>query len=262
MFCFRITFNKGQLILCWLCLLCLTISLNCSKKQLVISSDSPEQQFNTALDFLLAKKYNKAIPILQNIIFNYPGTSYAADAQFYLADAYFQKKDYYSAIPEFEFFINSFSGSQYQEDAIYKLALCYYHIAPAVIRDQNYLVKALETLDDLQERFPETKYQSAVAELRQKIYDRWAEKSFRIGELYYKGEEYNAARVYFDYVQSEFPNSKWSALSKFYLGQIYERTDSIAQAIAIYQELLSDTTDIPMQKMVAQRLARLEKKNR
>ncbi|MCX8014549.1 MAG: outer membrane protein assembly factor BamD, partial [candidate division WOR-3 bacterium] len=240
----------------------LVIFLNCGNRQTIVVTNSPEQAFNIAMDFFQTKKYNKAIEQFRNIVFSYPGTSYAVDAQFYLADAYFQKKDYYAAITEFEFFINSFTGSQYQEEAIYKLALCYFNIAPSVIKDQNMLLKSLDLLAELQERFPETKYQTEILRLRQKIYDRWAEKSFRIGELYYKGEEYTAARVYFDYVQNEFPNTKWANFSRLYIGQIYERTDSIDQAINIYQVLLNDSTDLNVQKIAQQRLSNLEKKNK
>lgn len=221
---------------------------------------SPGQEFSRAMDLLQAKKYNKAIESFQNIVFNYPGSSYAADAQFYLADAYFQKKDYNSAIPEFEFFVNSFTGNQHIEEAYYKTALSYFYVTPAVGKDQVVLGKTLEIIDELQERFPETNYSEEIGQLKKKVAERWAEKSYIIGELYFKGGEYASARVYLDFVQNEFPQTKWSSYSKYLLGQIYEKTDSIAQAISLYQTLQNDSTDANIRKLVKQRLDNLKQK--
>ena len=232
----------------------------CSKKQTVITSSSPDQDFTIALDLLQSKKYNKAIELFQNLVFNYPGSSYAADAQFYLADAYFQKKDYQSAIPEFEFFINSFTGNEYLEDAIYKLALCYFNITPAVGKDQVILSKTLDALEDLQERYPATKYQEQITDLRKKVYERWAEKSYLIGKLYFTSGEFQSARVYLDYVQNQYPDTKWARHSQFLIGQIYEKTDSILQAIAIYESLKDDSLNIEVSKLAKERLQRLQPK--
>jgi outer membrane protein assembly factor BamD len=242
---------------CCLLLICL---IACSKKQTVTIISSPDQEFHNALDQLQVKKYNKAIELFQNLVFNYPGSSYAADAQFYLADAYFQKKDYQSAIPEFEFFINSFTGNQYLEDAIYKLALCYFNIAPTVGKDQVILSKTLDVLEDLQERFPETKYQDQVADLRKRVFERWAEKSYLIGKLYFTSGEFQSARVYLDYVLNEYPNTKWAIHSKFLIGQIYEKTDSTSQAITIYESLKNDSTDASVSELAKQRLEHLQPK--
>ena len=233
---------------------------SCTKKSTVSIIVSPGQEFSQAMDLLQAKKYNKAIESFQNIVFNYPGSSYAADAQFYLADAYFQKKDYNSAIPEFEFFVNSFTGNQHIEEAYYKTALSYFYVTPAVGKDQVVLGKTLEIIDELKERFPETKYREDIEQLKNKIAERWSEKSYIIGELYFKGGEYASACVYLDFVQNEFPQTKWSSYSKYLLGQIYEKTDSIAQAISLYQTLQNDSTDVNIRKLVKQRLDNLKQK--
>lgn len=234
--------------------------VTCSKKQTITVSISPNEEFQKGLNYLQSKKYNEAIEVFQNLVFNYPGTSYGADAQYYLAETYFQKKDYQSAITEFEFFINSFSGNQYLEDALYKLALCYFNITPAVGKDQAILAKSLDVLEDLLDRFPETKYKEDVAKLRKNVMERWAEKSFRIGELYYKSDEYNSARIYFDYVQEQYPNNKWANLSKYFIAQIYEKVDSLPQAIMIYESLKDDSTDLYTSELAKQKLQHLLRK--
>jgi outer membrane protein assembly factor BamD len=240
--------------------LLIVVLLSCAKQQTITITSTPEQDFNQALELLQAKKYNKAIETFQNIVFNYPGSSYAADAQFYLADAYYSKKDYQSAIAEFEFFINSFAGNQNLEEAYYKRAVAYYNIVPAIVKDQTMLSKTIEILDELEERFPNTHYKQEITQLRQKIADRWAEKSYNTGELYFKGGEYSASRVYFDFVLKEYPQTKWVNNCKFYIAQIYERTDSLAQAESLYHTLLSDSTDVKIRKLAQEHLTKLEPK--
>jgi outer membrane protein assembly factor BamD len=234
--------------------------LSCAKKQTVEIITSPEQEFSRAMDLLIAKKYINAVEAFQNLVFNYPGSTYGADAQFYLAETYFRKKDYQSAIPEFEFFINSFPGNQHLEEAYYKYALSYFNLAPSVAKDQSMLAKTIEILTGLQEKFPETKYSAEITDLGKKVAERYAEKNYDIGKLYYDGGEYLSARTYLDNVILEYPETKWANWSKYLIGQICEKTDSIPQAINLYQSLVADSTDTELRNLAQDRLQQLAPK--
>jgi outer membrane protein assembly factor BamD len=228
--------------------------VGCSKKPVIDLAATPQEEFSRAMDLFQMKNYRHAAVAFQNVVFNFPGSGYAADAQFYLAESYFLKKDFNSAIPEYEFFINSFPGNQYLEDAYYKLALSYFKITPSVNRDPSIIEKTAEVLEILEERFPETKYREEIINIRWEITSRWAEKQYRIGELYYKGEEYGAARIYFNVVQDNFPQTKWAEMSRFMVGQILEKNDSLDQAIDIYHTLISEAADSTVVQLVEKRL--------
>lgn len=244
----------------WIFVLCISLNFSCSKKLTTEIVISPQEAFSKAMDLFQAKKYRQAINAFQNVVLNFPGSVFAGDAQYYLAESYFQSKDYQSAITEYEFFINSFVGSQYLEDAYYKLAWSYYKTAPSIHRDPSILDKVMEILETLEDRFPQTKYKNEITQMRREINSRWAEKHFRIGELYYKGGEYEAARIYFDYLGETYPQSKWADLGKYYIGQIMEKTDSISKAIEIYQSLLNQVQDQEIIRLAQRRLQILEKK--
>ncbi|MCX7785655.1 MAG: outer membrane protein assembly factor BamD [candidate division WOR-3 bacterium] len=250
----KITSKKSFLLI----LLVLIVLLACAKRKTVMVNYNPEEDFNRALSAFESKQYNKAIEMFQNVLFNYPGTSYAGDAQFYIANAYFMKKNYRDAIYEFEFFIKSFLGSQYLEEAYYKLALCYYYLAPTVIRDQSFLYKTVEILDELQEKFPATKYTDEINRLKREVAERWAQKEFIVGELYYKAGELTSAQVYFQYLLDNFPSTKWAERSTLLLAQIYEKKDSLDKAINLYQMLSNATeTDTAIKKIAQMRLKQL-----
>lgn len=225
-------------------------------------STTPQEEFSRAMDLLQAKKYSQATNAFQNVVFNFPGSNFAADAQFYLGETYFQKKDFQAAIPELEFFINSFSGSQYLEDAYYKLALSYLKIAPSITRDLSIIEKTSEVLEMLEERFPDTRYREEIINIRSEISNRWAEKQYRIGELYFKGDEYGAARIYFNVVQQEYALTKWAEMSKFMVGQIFEKTDSVNQAIAVYENLIAQPIDSSVTILAHKRLNLLRLHNK
>lgn len=243
--------NNKNLVIVILILLSI---IGCSKKPAIDISTSPQEEFSRAMDLLQAKKYRQAATAFQDVVFNFPGSSYAADAQFYLSETYFLKKDYHSAIPEFEFFINSFPGNQYLEDAYYKLALCYFRVAPSINRDPSIIEKASEILELLEERFPDTRYHDEIIQMRREIAERWAEKQYRIGELYYKGEEYSAARIYFNVVLDEYTTTKWAGMSKYMIGQILEKSDSTNQAIDIYQTLITGQNDPEVIQLAQKRI--------
>ncbi len=236
-----------------ICLYC----LNCSNKPAIDLSTTPQEEFSRAMDLFQARNFRQAAVAFQNVVFNFPGSGYAADAQFYFAESYFQKNDFHSAIPEYEFFINSFPGNQYLEDAYYRLAVSYFKIAPSINRDPSIIEKTIEVLENLDERFPQTKYRDDITSIRKEITNRWAEKYYRIGELYFKGEEYGAARVYFNVVQDEYIQTQWAQMSQFMIGQIYEKTDSLSQAIDMYQSLILKATDSIVIELTQKRLGLL-----
>ncbi|MCS7258786.1 MAG: outer membrane protein assembly factor BamD, partial [candidate division WOR-3 bacterium] len=204
------------------------VSILCCKSAVVKSTElqSPQEELERAIGEIQAKKYSSAIKILEEIIFNYPATPYAVEAQYYLAEAYFQKKNYIQAIAEYEFFINNFSTSRYLEDVYYKLAVCYLKAAPSIARDPQYIQKSWETILVLEENFPNTKYASEIQKMKNEITNLWAKKYYDIGVLYYRGGENDASRVYFDYVINEYPTTKWAQWSKFMIAQILKSKDS------------------------------------
>ncbi len=244
----------------FLIIMSLAILISCQRSQIKENiTFSPQEHLTQALEKLQAKKYNDAIKMFEEIIFNYPTTQWAVEAQYYLAEAYFQKKDYRSAITEYEFFINNFSTSQYLEDAYYKLAVCYLKTAPSIKRDLRAIQKSWEILETLQENFPNTKYADEIQQLKNEILGRWAKKYYDIGLLYYRGGEPEASRVYFNYVIQEYPNTQWANWSKFMIAQILQRKDSILQAQELYQDLLSDSLDPALRKLIQKQLAKISK---
>ena len=77
-----------------------------------------------------ARQFQKAEDEFTYLIFNFPGSSQAADAQFYLADCYFESKEYEQAESEFDFYLKNFPNGRFQEEATFKRALAALRRAP------------------------------------------------------------------------------------------------------------------------------------
>jgi outer membrane protein assembly factor BamD len=227
----------------------------CQKYNLkTITGPLPDKNFEQAMSLFNKGKYNQAIKLFQEIIFNYPTTTYAIDAQYYLGEAYFRKKDYRAAIQEYEFFLSNYPNNPYLEDVYYKLALAYFKYVPAIDRNDSLVQRSWELLEFLEENFCNNVYSAKIKDIKKEIQNRWAQKYYNIGYLYYRGGELDAAKIYFNFVLNEYPDTQWALQSNYMLARIYEARDSISQAVTIYNDILKRNIDSSLRELIYKRL--------
>lgn len=182
----------------------------CAKRaQLPPVPQDAQQAIDQATADMNAKRYGKAEDELTFIIFNFPGSHQASDAQYYLAETYFRSGDYIQAQSEFDFYIKTFPNGRFQEDATYKLAVSYLRSAPGPVRDQTRTLKAREIVDQFLETYPDSPLRTEVEQLRGEIGERLALREFDAARIYYTSGEYKSALVYYKFVGDSFPTEHW-----------------------------------------------------
>lgn len=227
--------------------------LNCAKPQTTNKpvSKSVDEQFDLAMNNFQAKRYDKAITGFSDVIFNYPGSRYAADAQYYLALSNFEKKDYAQAIIEYDFFIKNFPTSPFLESATVQLALAYLRSVANVERDQTQLLRAQELLEEASERFPESKLQADIENAKKELMERLAKKEFEAANLYFRAQEFAAAKIYYQHLLDNFEPTSWATKAKFPLAVCYAQTGAKEEAIKLLDELIKDDSNPELQKKAA-----------
>ena len=145
------------------------------------------------MDDLEAGNNRSAAAGFDDVERQHPYSVWANKAQIMSAYAHYLSNDYDEAILAAERFIQLHPGSREVPYAYYITALSYYEQISDVGRDQMMTQRALESLDELVRRFPDSKY---ARDARLKIdltRDHLAGKEMSVGRFYLGRGQYIAA---------------------------------------------------------------------
>lgn len=111
------------------------------------SNLSENEAYDRAVNLVLKEKqYDKAIPEFKRFIEQFPQSSYAANARYWLGQLLFNKGNYVEAKTEFSVVVSQFASSPKRSDAMLKLAM--------VEQKQNNKAQAIKVYRDLLNEYP------------------------------------------------------------------------------------------------------------
>lgn len=137
--------------------------------------------------------YVQAARLFDEVERQHPYSDWAPKAQLMAAYAYYLDNKYDDAINALDRFIELHPGSPDAAYAYYLKALSYYEQISDVGRDQKMTAQALDALDEVVRRFPDTSYARDAALKRDLALDHLAGKEMTIGRYYQRSGEYLAA---------------------------------------------------------------------
>jgi outer membrane protein assembly factor BamD len=229
----------------------------CPKRQQVAPRPrDAEQALDQAVGELEAKRYRQAADQLTFIIFNFPGSRQASDAQYYLAETYFRSHDYIQAQSEFEFYLKSFPNGRFQEEATFKLAASYLKSAPSHVRDQTQALRAREILDRFLEDYPDSPHHAEAERLRADVAERLALREFDAARLYYASGEYKSALVYYAYISDTYPAERWPGMERYRFAICLLETADSTEARAVLSEIVTGEYEPAVKNLARQALGR------
>ncbi len=220
-------------------LLAFSIILGCagSRKDIVMY---PQDRLMLADNLASQGKCSKAIMHYEKVLSEFPPPDVAERARFNLARCHMKLENYETAVQNFEEFRTSFPKSDLVDDAIYLMAVCYKAQAPRAERDQRNTVEALKLVELLLRDYPESNVRTEAQQLLKECRSRLAHKDFLNGELYLKMGYYEAARIYFDSVVSEFPDTEWARRALLGKAKTYEKEQRFDSAAETYRQIISE----------------------
>jgi len=229
----------------------------CPKRQQLVVPDTAEEALRLARGYLEERKFGEAEEAFTFLIFNFPGSRAASDAQYWLAETYLVKKDYAQAQTEFDFYLKSFPNGSYQEEANYKLGVSYLRSAPSGARDQSRTIKAREILEDFLMLYPESELVPDAQEALDEILRRMAGREFEVARLYYRAGEYRSALVYFEHITDQLPTERWNENDLLRLGICYAETEQPERARPVFERLAESAGTPGVVQQARTRLAEL-----
>jgi outer membrane assembly lipoprotein YfiO len=184
-----------------------------------------EQDKSGFLGGVLGSSYDP-VEVFQTIIKNSPYGEYAAPSQYKIALYLQEKRLYQEARDEFEKVINDYPDSEWAKAAQYQLAITDAKRSRGAAYDQKVTQIAIEQFKEFVKDNPDAELsdnaQAKINELREKE----AENNFITAAYYERRKQYQAARIYYDGIVQEFPDTQWAQKAQERLREIAAKENS------------------------------------
>ncbi len=166
----------------------------CSSDDVEEYQERPVQRlYNEALAELNAENYSAAAKGFDEVERQHPYSVWSTKAQLMSAFAYYQSNKYDQAILAADRFIELHPGNKDVPYAHYLIAISYYEQITGVGRDQKVTRQALDALQKLVRRFPNTEYARDASLKIDLTRDHLAGKEMEIGRYYLNDGQFIAA---------------------------------------------------------------------
>jgi outer membrane protein assembly factor BamD len=175
-----------------------------SKDKDTVAEKPAEVLYNEAGAALKKEEYRTASRLFDEVERQHPYSEMATQSKLMSAYASYQAEDYTSALLALDKFIELHPGHPDVAYAYYLRGVSYYEQISDVGRDQDMTRKAMEALDEVIRRFPDTAYARDAKLKRDLTFDHLAGKEMEIGRFYLRRRQYQAALRRFNTVAEQY----------------------------------------------------------
>lgn len=222
--------------------------------------DTPKDQMDWAMGFFETEQFKRAISEFEKLIGNYPNSTYAPSAQYYIGRSYEETTDYYAAFLAYQKTIEKYPYNERVDETIerqYKIGSLFLDGQKAKIMGMEILPatdKAVEVLSKVVENAPYARYADVA--------------QFKIGEAYKKEEFFEEALLAYQKLIDDYPDSPLAEDAKYEIAlctycisrEPYYDQDFTDRAIQEYEKLIKVTSDIELSKEAKNTLTKLREK--
>lgn len=190
-----------------------------------------EKLYEFGQRYMEKKDWLKALEAFRMLTLNYAGSDLIDESLYYLGQAHEHINEYPVAVVTYKRLLRDFPQSPYADDAQYQLAWSLFEQSSPVQLTQDKTFEAIRELQIFLDEYADSELAPKANELRQRCYDKIAEKDYRTGHLYLRLRDWEAARLYFGEMIEEFPTSTWSSIAQFEIAESYAKEKKYEEAI-------------------------------
>lgn len=173
-------------------------ALSCkSQYELLLEGNDVEAKYKAAFDLFESKKYQKAAQLFESISVLTSGTERDDTVQYYWALSNYRNKDYQAAEVNFDNFIEHFPRSVFTPDARFLKVDCLFRSTLRYELDQTPTYKAITAISEYIIDYPTSDKVEICNKMTDELVGRLDRKAYEAAKLYYRMEDYKAARVAF-----------------------------------------------------------------
>jgi outer membrane protein assembly factor BamD len=186
--------------------------------------------YNEGLAELQAGSYTRANKKFAEVERKHPYSKWATKAIVMQAFASYQANQYDDAINAGKRFISLHPGHKDTPYAYYLVAISEYEQITDVRRDQSRTVRAVEALDEVARRFPDSPYAADAASKALAGRDQLAAKEMEVGRYYMKKGSYLAGINRFKKVVTDYQTSTHTPEALYRLAEGYMALGVVSEA--------------------------------
>jgi len=176
--------------------LLLMLAASCkSQYEILLNSTDMEAKYAAAFDYFNDGKYNKAGDLFESLAQFTNGTERDDTVRFYWGLSNYNFKDYYTAETNFDSFLSSFPRSPFAPEATFLRVDCLYRQTLRYELDQTPTYKAITEISKYIMDYPKSAHFLSCQDMLDDLNERLDRKAFEGAKLYYRMEDYQAARV-------------------------------------------------------------------
>ncbi len=174
--------------------------------QKLLKNGAPDAKLEGAKTYYNKGDYNRALPLLEDLIGRFRKREKAEDVYYYYAYTHYGMHDFYLASHHFRKFCETYRRSKYLEEASFMHAKCEYHKSLPYELDQTSTSKAIEKIQLFVNKFPSSIHIEECNELIDELRSKLHKKAFDGAMLYYNMGDYRSAVVAFKNTLIDYPD--------------------------------------------------------
>ncbi|MBQ9462099.1 MAG: outer membrane protein assembly factor BamD [Bacteroidales bacterium] len=180
------------------CSAAVLLSLLCACKsqyELLLEGNDADAKYDAAFTYFSEGKYSKSSQLFESLSVLTNGTARDDTVQYYWGLSNYRAKDYYTAETNFDRFLSNYPRSPFAESATFLRLDCLYRGTYRYELDQTPTYKCITAINEYLMNHPDSEYRSVCDHMLDDLNERLDHKAYENAYLYYKMEDYLAARV-------------------------------------------------------------------
>ena len=234
------------------------IVISCSSNKSLANLPS-EVKWQRAENFYNKKRYNKAIPYYEQIIFE-RSSIYTAEAQFKLGECHYNMKKYIEAIFEYQELLRLFPEHSHASNAQYKIGVSYAMLANSAHLDQSETERAIDAFTIFGERYPLDERQPQAIKIIADMQTILIKKTYLNGYIYFRMKDYPASQLYLNEIMRLGNRNEIEKKSAYYNALIHIDRREKEPAEQFVKHLAEYFPNSKEHKSATKRLSRMNSK--
>ena len=216
-------------------------------------NDNYEAQFKEAISLLEKEKYISAQELLNTLSIRASHTDISDEIQFNLGEAYFLNDEYQLSIVEYNKLIRRMGFSPLVEQARWRICESYVAMSPKYYLDQLSSEKAIETIQEFLEDYPNSVHYGSANKTVQDMRGKLGKKGFETGILYIKLGAYDSAILAFEHMLKKYYDTKYVSKAHLEIIRSYslmKNMDMADEYYSTHKHTLSEELDREANKIL------------
>lgn len=166
-----------------------------SQYDLMLESNDVDAKYKAAFDYFNSGKYNRSAALFESLALLTNGTERYDTVMYYWGLSNYSYKDYYTAETNFQQYLNYFPQGDFAEMAEFLRIDCLYRATLRYELDQTATYTAITAIGEYLTAHPEGANADICRHRMEELGERLDRKAYENAKLYYRMEDYLAARV-------------------------------------------------------------------